>query len=605
MTDQILDGLVPHTRPSSTRPGRRLRSPTAPGRDDDVCPRCGVAEVNSQDRVAGELPGPCSTCLAEIDFRLTVWPSRKIRRRIFAGELIDAEIPAAGPGAEKEEGPPGGAGGPSQNQSAMQLPGDYHGASAGQGFSSRRQRRNFRPRVPVFVTAAGGIGIGPAGEFRWRGGKSVSALLRALPAAVDRVVLVGQAATAEEFRAWAMPRSLPPMWSHGRHYLNRADRSPVLHYRGPAGVVEVIRAAAYFGEGAYTPGEAAAAYAELGELLAGAFDGLPVLTSPATTGRQAWLRTIPRDREYPVLEPELAGLIRDTSGQGRIEFPRAGQQVPELHCLDGRFMYAALCWGLPSGNVEHDNGAEYLGQTRARYRIEFRVPADWDHVGLLPVKGAGGTWEYPAGPSTIHETWVDGAELGLALKQGWHADIRERIYWPEPAAAAGDPLKNWAEKLQRLRDNASPLVAAAIRNILLHGLGAFYGRPHAVTNSCPASEPGRVPAGATAWLEGSALVWEEHEPAPWPELVHPEWPAAVWARCRARLLDGPAGGGQRAGALHVPRDAVAAFLTDAIYLTADPGWPDDGKAGRFRHKGSWTGPFTAPATVPALRGLVS
>jgi hypothetical protein len=46
-----------------------------------------------------------------------------------------------------------------------------------------------------------------------------------------------------------------------------------------------------------------------------------------------------------------------------------------------------------------------------------------------------------------------------------------------------------------------------------------------------------------------------------------------------------------------------AFRTDALYLTTDPGWADDGKPGRYRLKGSIERPIPAPASMGELLSL--
>jgi hypothetical protein len=131
------------------------------------------------------------------------------------------------------------------------------------------------------------------------------------------------------------------------------------------------------------------------------------------------------------------------------------------------------------------------------------------------------------------------------------------------------------------------------------------GARHNVTRSAPLASNPELPEGATSpRIEGDSLVWAERRPVPWPEMVHPEWPAAVWARCRVRMLDSPTPRkGVRAGALHVPAAELLAIRTDALYLTRDPGWADDGEPGRLRRKSARPGPLPAPSTVGQLLAL--
>lgn len=451
-----------------------------------------------------------------------------------------------------------------------------------------------------------------AGAFTFRRGQ-FPALLAALPLGVRRVLLTGArpgAGSTEAFWRWAMPKRLPDGWApdRGGHYRENAN-APILKFvrRTPAGdePVEVHRAATWFGDGDHSPEHVRAAWHLLAGLVARHFDGGVLLATPATTGRDLWARTIPADRPWPVLAGELQTLIQTTSGQGRIEFfPPAADELPGLAELDGRFMYSALIRELPCGEPVHDRGAQFCGYQRGRYLVEFAVPDGWAHVGLLPVMSAGGGWEYPRRPGQRGRAWIDGDELRLALLHRWPVTIRERLLWPD----RGDPLRTWVDRLRRIVAGGADLemaalIEAAVRNVVLHTLGAFHARPHAVTCTGPIGCD--LPAGASrVRLDGGQMVWQEQRAPAWPDMAHPEWAAAVWARCRVRLLDGPAAYGARAGALHVEPDALVALRTDALYLTRDPGWADDGRtAGRFRLKSWRPGPLPAPRTVSQLLAL--
>src|SRR5690606_21657835 len=96
--------------------------------------------------------------------------------------------------------------------------------------------------------------------------------------------------------------------------------------------------------------------------------------------------------------------------------------------------------------------------------------------------------------------------------------------------------------------------------------------------------------------EGDKLVWTELTEPAWPEMAHPEWSAQVYGRARARLLSAPGG----AGALGVERSELVAFRTDAIYMTTDPHWNDDGRPGRYRHVRTIPGPIKRPTTQREL-----
>lgn len=479
-------------------------------------------------------------------------------------------------------------------------------------------------------------------DTRWERGTDVGVILAAaLEAGAARVMLVGPApldpstgaTQPEQVRAWAFS-PVDPSWTAGAHYLNRAEL-PVLKYEHTSGhKVTIQRGAGWWGETDADAATCEAAWVGLGKVIDGckAFRGAGLGESPSVTGRALWLRTIPEGKGYPVLCDELRELITATSGQGRRELlpppplpaglsrnPRTVTTGGDFTYMDGRFMYAGLTWGMPvgepvrwtAGEVDALSAVDYerAMRGRGRWRITATVPAGWDHVGLLMAPEAGGGWCYPSRPGQVFTTWADGAEVWLALTNGWSIVVHEGITWAE-----GKPLDVWTRELvgawqtcQASEAPAARLAGKAIRSILLFALGAFQGTGHPITRSAPAGSDPDVPAGTPVRLVGENLVWQEQtRPGEWTEnMAHPEWSATVWARARVRLLDGPgAAGGGRTGALHLPRSRVIAFSTDALYLAEGaPDWADDGKPGRFRSKGTAAGPFTWPATYPELYAL--
>lgn len=168
----------------------------------------------------------------------------------------------------------------------------------------RRQRRNYRDRPTVFV------------ELEREPG-SLRRLLETFRAN-EVIYLTGDPFSTLELEEW-LQEPLPPGWRHGAHYLQLPH--PVLRFEEPTdhGLwrVEIHRAAAYFGEGDYSPSDAMIAWHRLGALLAGSFDEGRLLATPATTGRYLIGRSIPFAREWPLLEVETQELLRSTSGQDR------------------------------------------------------------------------------------------------------------------------------------------------------------------------------------------------------------------------------------------------------------------------------------------------
>lgn len=463
---------------------------------------------------------------------------------------------------------------------------------------SRRLWRELRPRRTV-----------------WRNLADDAAAQLVDAAEAERVFIVGPrpGGNMAGLRAWSTPPGgLPPGWEPRQHYLD--GNAPILRYHHAASRrdVELVRAAAWWGEGDYSIEQARMAWDRLGALVRGLFPGAVLLTTPATTGRELFVRSIPKGTEWPTLPPEVQDLIRETSGQGRIEVldPRGADHLEQLVELDGRLMYAALAWGLPGGTVTRDNGTDYAGQLRARYHVRGIVPKDWPHrcacgapghagIGLFPQREAGET-HYPHEPGEMYSAWVDGAELRLAYLHGWSPVIEGRLVWS--GYRGKGPLDRWAEQLASLYahlddEGTGALCRAGVRALVLHAIGAFQGRGSPVTFSLPIERADEMPAEVEDYrLEGTSIVWSEMRGPAWPALAHPEWCAAVWARARARLLSGPG----ETGALHIPAAEVVAFRTDAIYAQHAPPWRDDGRAGRFRVKSIRRGPLPWPRTHAEL-----
>lgn len=452
---------------------------------------------------------------------------------------------------------------------------------------------------------------------------SVARLLSSLPADVARVHLAGPRpypTDAGAFWQWANAPAGEGWSVDGSHYTESAQ-TPTLRWRHESGRrLEMTRAAGWFDETDAPVGELRRALEVLEHLVRSKWtgDGVQMLATPATLGRDLLWRSIPEGVEYPVLSSELAELIRSTSGQGRWEvIPRAHDELEGLFRYDGRVMYAALCRELPAGVPERVDGEHAHGPyARSRVRAAWTVPAGWSHVGILPEKEPGAGWRYPSTPGARASGWIDGVELALARAQGWSVEVLESLVWA-PVKPSPDPLGLWSRRLLELRSSPAleqetetvrELVRRALRNVIIKAIGAFHAHAHTITETRPIEDDGPFPEGAKLpRIEGGRWVWRRELPAKWPEMQHPEWSAAIWARCRARMLDGPAPkipGAGRTGALHVPARDVVAFRTDALYLERDPRWLDDGKPGRLELELAHPRPVPTPRTGAELVRLV-
>lgn len=361
----------------------------------------------------------------------------------------------------------------------------------------------------------------------------------------------------------------------------------------------------YFGDRPFTISDAGAVWRELDRMLSIAWrwNGSLLSLTPATTGRDLWVRTIPAGDGYPVLDERLQATIRAGSGQGRIEvMPGAGSVT--LHEYDARLAYLSLTRRMPVGEPVDLHGAdaeqwiEEHPYAPCRALVSFYVPDGWGRrPGILPIAldradNPDAGWHWPTGPGTLHgPTWCEGSELALARRYAWRTTVHRVIGWTDTA----DVFAIWQTRLLKVLDQGARLYRgdelrgsmfrSAVRAIALHTIGSLNGAPHKVTHIGTSPSDGALSIRA---LGPGLLTWHTIEPPAWPQLSHPEWTATIWGRARTRLLDAPGKGGHRVGALHVEPGAVVAFRTDAIYTDRPLDWDrhDDGAPGRYRHKGS-------------------
>lgn len=468
-----------------------------------------------------------------------------------------------------------------------------------------RQHRDYRERPTTWVNAAG---------------LSQHQLLAdALRDSTERIMLCGAIDRDTIDRlAYTQP---PDSWrvADAGHYLGSVESATLRFAHEGGRVVELVSALAWFGQrDALTCCEA------MGEVIdqlrrEWSTDSITMLSTPAALGRDLILRSLPRGASIPTLSAEDREWWQHHTTQGRWQLlppPWAARDNPgkldQLAVYDQRFAYAGHTWELGVGPLERDQGESIDRTRRGLYRVTWRVPGTWDHVGLAPVKSAdGATWRWPHQRHEQHTTWVDGSEADLLAKHGWIDAIHERAL-----LAQGRPLDVWGRRLVAARDRIAqrmlngegdPAVMAAagdaLRMVLLASVGALHGRSHAVTRSVPAARASEVPSWARDVRQAEGMiVWREDQPPAWEAMAHPEWTGQIWARARRRVLTHPTG----RGALHVPAEDVVAVRGDALYLARDPGWPATGKVGELRRIDHVQGPIDYPhdhRDLLAARGL--
>ena len=501
----------------------------------------------------------------------------------------------------------------------------------------------MRPRVTAFVDYATGQGVTDAGRVvRAEPGRrkrpTLGALLDACRlAGVQRVYLTGPRPPS----GWL----LDPVagWQLGPAYLDLdTPRAPFTHTT-TGETVELRRAAEWYGGGAYSTIDARDAHALLARGIVRAFGtGAGLLAAPSGTAVDLWARTLPRGEYAAQLDDDVAELVHATSTQGRVELFTADAHrarcdqcvplvttptVPGFVYYDGRIMYAAMLRELgaaPARRLTAEEACDLWSASdaagrptgiyaRARYHITAVVPDDWHGPGLLLATyddTDDKDWHAPNAPGAVFTTWCDAAELHVLDGAGWPYAIHGGL-----AFTAGRPLDRWASRLLVLRAKLAPpagvvsvprqLATDAIRTMIVQGIGAFHSRGRDTTYVT--DRPLDVPAGAHPnTLPDGRIVYRRRTPVTGRAAAfhRPELSAQVWGRARAALLSNATGTpDMRAGMLHVPPDTLIGCYTDALYLTADPGWPDDGRPGRFRRKGNLTGPHPTPTTAAARNDL--
>lgn len=529
--------------------------------------------------------------------------------------------------------------GPDQAATSEQneAPGTPNSAGDGNGKTKWEGgiRLRYRAVATAYVHTVTGEGVFGDTSFQAGSYPTLLALVRALPTEVERVFLVGprpgRDGTAESLYLWMREPAVGLEWDVSK--FEPDDDAPILELRSRDGgegrkrELRFSRIAQWVGPGSYSPRQAQEAMQALERILQSVFDEkMRCLTTPGLTGLAAWDRS--RKADYPVLDEETQALIRATSTQGRVEIT----PVPGRDPLEGfvyedlRFAYGSLLKGVGFGPSTHDDVAEFDHRRRGRYLVKFRVPQEWNHIGLFAVKSDyyRDPWLYPCEPGEEHETWIGSTELELGLHPprglpSWHIEIKERLLFSNTSAGHPWPLDLWGDRLVEARlsierrvaegefsAEIGELVENALRNILLHAIGGFHRRnrpelgiiyPHQGYDAIPANADPQFHSDGT-------VTYKIFKPLDkWvARLMHPEFSAQVWDRCRRHVLYsakkkmGQIVPGSESGVLLLERKDIVGIRTDAAYLTRVPqGWPDDGRTpGQFRLKGRLREPCPQP-----------
>lgn len=320
---------------------------------------------------------------------------------------------------------------------------------------------------------------------------------------------------------------------------------------------------------------------------------IPMMSTPSQVGLR-WLETVlPSGQEFSAPCDPVEEMILQYTPQARkekfkwrtSELQAAG--IEGLYYYDMRWAYAAASEAeLPGDYLGCEEFGEVDFQSLNPYRqgwVEcgFTVPDKWDKVGVLPVKPfmKGGGWFWPVAGK--YETICTYREARQAVEAGWIVKVYRS--WNFVTVR---PLRLWSSKLQELRTlEASELYRGAVRNILLHSIGAMYA--HSYTREAGVSRETFVERseGMTKAERLSAVkmgdefrvrVRAEKEGK---ELAYymPHWVSQLWAECRVRLTK---------ELLRFRAEDLIACELDGYYAGRMCNSEDTGRVGQFREKGA-------------------
>lgn len=426
-----------------------------------------------------------------------------------------------------------------------------------------------------------------------------------LNAGLDSLRWIGLCGSLEQMDRGYVEEPLSNGWGFARPYVHKY-RSPIYYHKS----FMVEKRVKLIGESWFPGCEEEGVAIEAWKVLESEWrqTGLPLMSTPATTGMALLWETLPFGGGFPALPDDLARHVRRISPQHRKQkFGTVAYNPDYLHCYDGRFMYAAQCLKdlFPVGNPRKAGG--FKEYQPGFYDVAIQIPRTWSHVGLIPMPDYDraekfGTlgWVYPSEPGASFRVWVAEPELTFALKSGWHL-LNVYDGW---AFDKGRPLDVWAKKLIKMRvtleakadhqDSSAGFRAynfarAAVREILTNTTGRIH-KNTVEREAVVSHEEWRALirewgyAGVTTkedpYPDGSRLV-EYPEPNPSDFMIFmPHWSSTLYSLARVEVLK---------YALEIPVDQLIEIDGDAIYTSQPQRWieeVDEGKIGQLRKKES-------------------
>ncbi len=271
---------------------------------------------------------------------------------------------------------------------------------------------HHKTKPAIYLDAVKGIGMTNSGQpFTCAPELPASQLVEALPAGIETAYLCGQLPESPQvttqdnqlyspFNSWVIGADPEQMYLASG--TDHSDTMAIVR-REDGSAVTLRTIASWTGTNDLSPREVHEALGLVTKQLRAQpnWKDVCLLKTPSITGQELWRTTMGvgqqpdgtyRSVEDPLLPEDIRDLIHRTSGQGRFEVlpcPTPDGMAPNLYYLDDRLAYAARAASeLGIGPVIHDFGSQYEGYRPARYRVAFRIPEDWNHVGCLPVQRA-------------------------------------------------------------------------------------------------------------------------------------------------------------------------------------------------------------------------
>lgn len=309
--------------------------------------------------------------------------------------------------------------------------------------------------------------------------------------------------------------------------------------------------------------------------------GFDFLSSPTLTGLYAFESKLPYSLPGGEPSAEWRQFLHSNTTQSRNEIwlPKTADS---FFYYDRRFAYAAdAVLELPCGAPVELSGedASYVACECAFYAVNFNVPENWQHVGLLPVLGVDG-WTWPRERVRGgYITFLAEPELRLALASGWPVEVQKKWLF-EKARPLEKSIKSLVALNERAKEQGNGIEAAIYRRIVLQAIGALYARSFARESIIDESELLERDDAAVLTaqsLDGERYSLTDRTTQRSRRFYQPEWAAYIWSRARARL---------NAAMLSVPFNSLLGCHVDAIYTDREAlTIQDSGRAGQFRLKG--------------------